>query len=81
MPPKFAAGWHGKGSVAVGSTHPAKFDAATSLVVAAVPTCESPMCGIKTVMNNRIAAHQLTPHKHVPVASIVPDGTDGRGGR
>jgi hypothetical protein len=83
MPPKVAATRRGRGSVAVGSTHPAnvaaakKKSASASGEVAAAPTCESPMCGAKSVASERIAA-QLSPVARVPVAVsvIVPCGAE-----
>jgi hypothetical protein len=76
MPPKVAAVRHGRGSVAVGSMHPAKVAAAkkksasASGEVAAAPTRESPMRGAKSVASKRIAA-QLSPVARVPVAVSV----------
>ena len=76
MPPKVAAARHGQGSVAVGSTHPAKVAAAkkksasASGEVAAARTRESPMRGAKSVASKRIAA-QLSPIVQVPVAVSV----------
>ena len=83
MPPKVAAARRGRGSVAVGSTHPAKVAAAkkkaasASGEVAAAPTRESPMRGAKSVASKRIAA-QLSPVTHVPVAVsvIAPRGAE-----
>jgi hypothetical protein len=83
MPPKVAAARHGRGSVAVGSTHPAKVAAAkkksasASGEVAAAPTRGSPMRGAKSVASERIAA-QLSPVARVPVAVsvIAPRGAE-----
>ena len=83
MPPKVADARRGRGSVAVGSTHPAKVAAAkkksasASGEVAAAPTRESPMRVSKSVASERIAA-QLSPVTHVPVAVsvIVPRGAE-----
>jgi hypothetical protein len=76
MPPKVAAARHGRGSVAVGSTHPAKVAAAKKKSTSAngefavAPTCESSMRGAKSVASERIAAKQ-SPVVRVPVAMAV----------
>jgi hypothetical protein len=83
MPPKVAATRHGRGSVAVGSLHPAKVaatkkkSASASGEVTTAPTRESPMHGAKSVASERIAA-QLSPVARVPVAVsvIAPCGAE-----
>ena len=83
MPPMVAATSHGRGRVAVGSTHPAKVAAAkkksasASGEIAAAPTRESPMHGARSVVSKRIAV-QLSPVVHVPVvvSVIVPHGAE-----
>ena len=77
MPPKAAAGRRGKGSVTVGSTHPAKVAAAKKKadVTSNAATRVSPKRGVKTAANDRIAA-QLSPHERVPVASVARRGDE-----
>jgi hypothetical protein len=77
MPPKAATGRRGKGSVAVGSNHPANIAAARKKAnaVRAAPTRDSPRREAKTVANDWIAA-QLLPLERVPVASIAPHDAD-----
>ena len=77
MPPKAAAGRRGKGSVTVGSTHPAKVAAAKKKadVASNAATRVSPKRGAKTAANDRITA-QLSPHERVPIASVASEDAE-----
>jgi hypothetical protein len=77
MPPKAAAGRRGKGSVAVGSNHPANVAATRKKANAAraAPTRDSPRHEAKTVPNDWIAA-QLLPLESIPVVSVAPHDAD-----
>ncbi len=78
MPPKLAAGRRGKGSVTVGSTHPAnvaaakkKADATVGGDAAATSTRTSPPRSAKSVASAKIA-EQMSPSTRIPVASVAP---------
>ncbi len=78
MPPKVSASWHGKGSVVVGSTHPANFAAAKKKAAtaavgsdAAMSTHVSPSQNSKSVASAKIAK-QMSPSLRIPVASVAP---------